>query len=752
MTSQHGTNRRSFYAVLLIGSAAVGLFLATPGRSAWQVGAWFVPSVMAMGLLVILTRRSHAGPRRALHLLLAGQAGLLATSLVWYLSPVVLDRRPLFPSPVDAVFLSAYGVFGAFLAMLVCRHGGNVRRRTTRITLIDSVIFTVSVSAALWIVVLRPQLELSTSVLTSAVILGYVATTLLMFALAIRVVLSPRAPAGPALLLLAWTATKVGCAVFYGAASVNAAFRHEGPMMVVWMVSSLALAAFAAHWQTPALFTDGQTAGADAGEPDNGRAGDREAPFWARLRLVGLFGAAVVPLVLDSMSRYDSDLLLAVSGVSFALVLLRVSLVTGDLGEQRRLAADLQEAVRRLGSQQKDLARYAEVVACVDDPIIIVSLDGSIVDWNPGAERLYGYGREEAVGTSARRILGVDDPDRVADALVQVLSEGHASTESMDRRKDGSTLQTWIRLSAIHGESEGPLGAVVIARDMTEHKRREAEAQQESKLESLGRMSAGLAHEINTPIQFVGDNARFLAEAYQELIAVVTFYRGLLDTANPISWTERQEKVREAEASIDFAFLEEEIPSAVAQTLEGIDRVATIVRAMKTFSHPGHKEQMHADLNEALSATLTVTGHRVKEVADLDVHLGTLPPIRCDIAELNQVFLNLIINATDAIRDTDRRGVIGITTAMDGDEAVIAIRDTGGGIPDDIRSKIFDPFFTTKEVGRGTGQGLPLARAVVHEGHGGQLTVDSIPGVGSTFTVRLPVDGHVIRELVAAPR
>jgi signal transduction histidine kinase len=260
-------------------------------------------------------------------------------------------------------------------------------------------------------------------------------------------------------------------------------------------------------------------------------------------------------------------------------------------------------------------------------------------------------------------------------------------------------------------------------------------------LESLGRLAAGLAHEINSPIQFVGDNARFLEDAYAELIRVVEVYRGLLDTSNPIGWNERQERVREAEAGIDFDYLQKEIPSAVEQTMEGIHRVSTIVRAMKAFSHPGHKEQVPADLNEAVEATVTVTRHQVSDVADLHLELADLPPVRCNIADLNQVFLNLIVNAADAIEETGRRGVITVATALDGGDVVVRISDTGGGIPDDLRPKIFDPFFTTKDVGRGSGQGLPLSRGVVQEGHGGSLTVESVVGEGTTFAVRIPVDG-----------
>jgi signal transduction histidine kinase len=171
---------------------------------------------------------------------------------------------------------------------------------------------------------------------------------------------------------------------------------------------------------------------------------------------------------------------------------------------------------------------------------------------------------------------------------------------------------------------------------------------------------------------------------------------------------------------------------------------------MKTFSHPGHKEKVPADLNEAVGASVTVARHQINDVADLCLDLADLPPVRCNIADLNQVFLNLIVNAADAIQETGRRGAITVSTALDGDDVVIRISDTGGGIPDDVRLKIFDPFFTTKDVGRGSGQGLPLARGVVQEGHGGSLTVESELGKGTTFAVRIPVDGLAEEQPVAA--
>jgi PAS domain S-box-containing protein len=426
-------------------------------------------------------------------------------------------------------------------------------------------------------------------------------------------------------------------------------------------------------------------------------------------------------------------------GAGAVLLLVAGGLWASDVATSptlRRLGALLDEAAERLTAQDAELERYASIVAATDDAIVTMSLDGLITGWNPAAEKLYGFTEDEVLGQPVTILLPAGAP-----GVLDALEGSPTSFESAQLRKDGSTVHTAVILSRICDRFGVTRGVVGIARDIGEQKAREAESQQESKLESLGRLSAGLAHEINSPIQFVGDNARFLEEAYQELIRVVEVYRGLLDTSNPIGWIERQERVREAEAGIDFDYLQKEIPSAVEQTLEGIDRVSTIVRAMKTFSHPGHKEQVPADLNEALAATVTVTRHQVSDVAELHLDLAHLPPVRCNIADMNQVFLNLIVNAADAIEETGRRGVITVATAVDGEDVVIRISDTGGGIPDDVRPKIFDPFFTTKDVGRGSGQGLPLARGVVQEGHGGSLTVDSVLGQGTTFTVRIPVSG-----------
>jgi PAS domain S-box-containing protein len=481
-------------------------------------------------------------------------------------------------------------------------------------------------------------------------------------------------------------------------------------------------------------------------EPTGGEA-DRSAPptdRWSRVRdsgeLLAAYGMAMGSVAIFLRAPTGSLWQVgACAGLLFASAALWAARATTST-TLVRLRRRLDEAEERLTAQSDELDRYAAILSSTEDAIVTVSLDGVITHWNPAATELYGYARHDVLGRPFVTLDPEAAPAFVA-AMDEVIRGAPCSLEISHRRADGSTVHASLVLSRICDPDGVPSGVVGIGRNIGEQKARDAEFHQESKLESLGRLSAGLAHEINSPIQFVGDNARFLAEAYQELIRVVEVYRGLLDTSNPIGWIERQERVRQAEAGIDFDYLQKEIPSAVEQTLEGIERVSTIVRAMKTFSHQGHKEQVPADLNEAVAATVTVTRHQVSEVADLVLDLADLPPVWCNIADLNQVFLNLIVNAADAIEETGRRGVITVATALDGEDVVVRVSDTGEGIPDDVRPMIFDPFFTTKDVGRGSGQGLPLARGVVQEGHGGTLTMESVLGEGTTFSVRIPVDG-----------
>ncbi len=266
------------------------------------------------------------------------------------------------------------------------------------------------------------------------------------------------------------------------------------------------------------------------------------------------------------------------------------------------------------------------------------------------------------------------------------------------------------------------------------------------KLESIGRLAAGIAHEINTPIQYVGDNVNFLMEAFDDILGALRKYEELYRHCErerpPQQLLDEVQQVAEA---ADLEFLAKEVPQAIDQARDGVGRISGIVLAMKSFSHPGSEEKTAVDLNECLTSTFTVCRNEWKYVAELESDLcPDLPPLLCYPGELNQVFLNIIVNAAQAIAEvvgdgSGGKGKISVKNRRDGDWIDITISDTGGGIPESIRHRIFDPFFTTKEPGEGTGQGLAIAHSVVVGKHAGELKVTGKPGEGTTFVIRLPL-------------
>ncbi len=286
--------------------------------------------------------------------------------------------------------------------------------------------------------------------------------------------------------------------------------------------------------------------------------------------------------------------------------------------------------------------------------------------------------------------------------------------------------------------------------DVTDQRRMENELAQAQKLESVGRLAAGVAHEINTPVQFVSDSVSFVREAMDDLSEIVDKYRELRNatqnTDNSTTLVRAAAKAaEEAEDDADLDYILENAPVALDRARDGLGRVAAIVRSMKEFAHPDRKEMAQSDLNQAIQSTLVIASNEYKYVADVELALGDLPLVNCYAGEINQVVLNLIVNAAhaigDVVRGTDKKGKIRVVTRVLDDQVEIAIGDTGKGIPVDVRSRIFDPFFTTKEVGKGTGQGLAIARAVVVEKHGGTLHFETESGQGTTFYIRLPING-----------
>jgi len=281
----------------------------------------------------------------------------------------------------------------------------------------------------------------------------------------------------------------------------------------------------------------------------------------------------------------------------------------------------------------------------------------------------------------------------------------------------------------LHDANGNVTGIVGTGFDITERKAAEERMASSDRLESIGRLAAGVAHEINTPVQYLNDSVSFIREGVGELLA----YIDKLHASLP----------QKPEDNDDVDYLREELPPALTRVAEGLARIAEIVRSMKHFSHADQREMSEVDLNASIASTLVIARSEYRDCADIETDYAPLPPVTCHGGQINQVVLNLVVNSADAISDFVKqhggRGRITLRTALEGDHVLITIADTGGGIPEAIQARIFDPFFTTKEVGRGTGQGLSIVRSTIVKGHGGQLDFVSEMGKGTTFYVRLPV-------------
>jgi signal transduction histidine kinase len=308
----------------------------------------------------------------------------------------------------------------------------------------------------------------------------------------------------------------------------------------------------------------------------------------------------------------------------------------------------------------------------------------------------------------------------------------------------------------------------VITHDLTE--RRQAEDQrhhielqlrQAQKLEAIGQLAAGIAHEINTPIQFVEHNLRFLHDSFSDLKMLLDHHQVLLlATENGNVAPELVQQIRKLLDQVEGSHLVGEIPGAIDEAMQGTERIAKIVRAMKEFSHPGSGKEKPTptNLNQAVESTITVARNEWKYVAEMVTELDPgLPPVPLFAGEFNQVILNLLVNAAHAIaeilgKNSRTKGTIKVSTRRDNAWVEVRISDSGAGIPEAIRHRIFEPFFTTKAVGQGTGQGLALARSVIVERHRGELRFETEPGKGTCFIIRLPLNPPTPVKAAAQPK
>ncbi len=285
-----------------------------------------------------------------------------------------------------------------------------------------------------------------------------------------------------------------------------------------------------------------------------------------------------------------------------------------------------------------------------------------------------------------------------------------------------------------------------LEREVERRERADLELRHAQKLQAIGQLAAGIAHEINTPLQFVGDNLHFLASEVEGVMKLNASYRATIQRLRALPEADRLiGHVEEVERDVDLPYLQENLAPAFKQANQGVAQISTIVKAMKEFAHTRGETKAAEDINRALSVALTISRAEYRNVADVRMAFGEIPPVVCRLSDINQVFLNLLVNAAHAIADVvgngETRGLITIRTSREGQSVRIDIGDTGAGIPEGIRDRIFDPFFTTKEVGRGSGQGLALAHSIVVGKHGGSLTFETQEGAGTTFSIRLPIEG-----------
>ena len=409
------------------------------------------------------------------------------------------------------------------------------------------------------------------------------------------------------------------------------------------------------------------------------------------------------------------------------------------------LASQDMQALNGKLSQEHD--KLVSIFRAAPTGMAIVDRDGHIMDLNRSLEEILGYAEKEAIGKLYWEFFLPEEVDAGRTAFFHLVAGNQYSCQAEHRMvaKDGRVVLARFGLTGIRDAANAIQLVILGVEDVTEKGRMEMELRHSQKLESVGRLASGIAHEINTPIQFVGDNVAFLATAFEDVIALCSCYRKVFErAAGGRPSAEDIEETKKAEASADFEYIRANVPTAIAATIDGVGRVAKIVQSMKAFAHPDRGERSSANLNLALQNTLTVATNELKYVATVETDFGDIPAVPCFVSDLNQVFLNLLVNAAHAIADvvgkSGQRGVIRVRTYLEGSVVVVAISDTGTGVPEEVRGRIFDPFFTTKEVGRGTGQGLALARSVVVERHGGSLTFETEMGKGTTFFIRIPFD------------
>ncbi len=417
-----------------------------------------------------------------------------------------------------------------------------------------------------------------------------------------------------------------------------------------------------------------------------------------------------------------------------------------DEVEAARVTAEAEAALRQ--SQDLLQAVFNGTVGL----IMVLDPEGRLMEVNQACLDLLDITRSEVLGTEIGESPWFRESrsrERVRAAVARSKDGGHESGEVFMMSRGRAARIIDLSIKPVF-DADGRVELIIAeGRDVTESKRMlernralELERLQGQKMESLGTLAGGIAHEINTPIQYVGDNIEFIRNAVQDLAEVLHSIKAAVKVNHEGDWRSARELLAIAADAADIDFLLDEMPSAIDQTIDGVTRVRQIVTAIKEFSHPDNKDKQPHDLARAIETTMTISRNQWKYAADIETEFDPeLPPVYCHLGELNQVFLNLIVNAAHAIEEkSGERGTIRITTRRLGDQAEIRIADTGVGIRPENLDRIYDLFFTTKPPGKGTGQGLAICHKIVTRTHRGTINVESVVGQGTCFVLTLPIE------------
>jgi len=368
------------------------------------------------------------------------------------------------------------------------------------------------------------------------------------------------------------------------------------------------------------------------------------------------------------------------------------------------------------------------------ETIVITDIKGNIEFVNPAFEKITGYTSEEVLGRKPSVLKsGQHDKNFYENLWKTILSGKPWMGHLINKKKDGSVYEEEVSISPVFDDSGTIINFVALKRDVSDMIKIENQLRHAQKMEGIGTLAAGIAHEINTPLQYLYDNTLFIKDSFKTIFDAFSKNREIIVGSDK-----------------NLEYLLDEIPKAIEENMNGIQIVRKIVMAMKNFSHPGLKTMQKADINEAIRSTITITKNVWKYNSEITTELKEgLPEVTCHIGDVNQVFLNMITNSSDAISEKPDKqaGFIRIKTENDDNFVYVTIEDNGNGIPQNIIEKIFQPFFTTKQIGKGTGQGLALSYDIIVNKHNGDIKVESEAGSGTKFIIKLPIENSENNEL-----